>query len=117
MQQSVPWESDWQFLEVMLRRDIILDTATALWSGNIDCTHPSSGAILDEKDRRSGEEVVDVGLGIDEERMFDLIADLMDEIDALWAILLQAEAIDDEIGSEELEQRKLGFRVFSFSWD
>jgi hypothetical protein len=54
-----------------------------------------------------------VGLGKDEERMLDLMADLIDEIDALWAILLHAEAIEDEIGSEEeWEQRKEGFRVF-----
>lgn len=114
MQQRVPCESDWQFLEVTLRREVILAAATALWSGNIDCTHPSSGAILDANDRRSGEDVaVVVGLGMDEVRMLDLIADLMDEIDALWAILLHAEAIDDEIGSERRNENSaekgLGF--------
>lgn len=120
MQQRVPWESDWQFLEVTLRRDVILAAATALWSGNIDCTHPSSGAILDAKDRRSGEEVpVVVGLGMDEVRILDLIADLIDEIDALWAILLHAEAIDDEMRldrrNENSAEKGLGFCVTQ--WD
>lgn len=102
MQQRVPWESARQILEVMLRRDVILAAATALWSGNIDCKHPNSGAILDVKDRRSGEEVV-AGLEKEEARTFDLKADLMEETDALCANLRHTEAIDDEIRSEEGE--------------
>lgn len=30
----------------MVKHDVILATATALWSGSIDCRHPSSGAVL-----------------------------------------------------------------------
>ena len=51
----------------------------------------------------------------EEARMLDLMDDLMDEIDVRCAILLHAEAIDDEIRSEEEpEQCKRGFRVLLF---
>lgn len=58
---------------------------------------------LVEKDRRRGAEVVVVVAGLEKEeaRMFDLIADFMDETDALCAILLHAEAIDGWISSGE----------------
>lgn len=41
MQQSIPCETARQ-LDVVLRQDVILATATALCNGNNDCTLPNS---------------------------------------------------------------------------
>lgn len=58
-----------------------------------------------------------VGFENEEARMFDLMADLIDEIDdALCAILLHAEAIVDEMRLDQPIQRKEGFRVLRFSF-
>ena len=52
----------------------------------------------------------EAGLENEEARMLDLMADFIEEIDVRCAILLHAEAIDDEIKSEEEQARKgLGF--------
>ena len=56
MQQSVPCERALQLLDVELRHDVILAVATALCSGNIDCTPPSSDGILEKDNRRRGDE-------------------------------------------------------------
>lgn len=48
MRQRVPCESARQLLDVMLRDDVILAAATALWSGSSDCTHPSAPGGLPE---------------------------------------------------------------------
>ncbi|KAJ1398696.1 chromogranin B [Sesbania bispinosa] len=73
----------------MLSRDVIQATATALCSGNNDCTHPSSGAILVKKNRPRGAEE-EAGLEKEEARTLDLIAYFMEEVDVLCAILLHA---------------------------
>ena len=84
----------------MLRHEVILAAATALWNGNMDCTHPSSDGVLDKKDRQRGENVVLAGteelvadLEKDVVRILDLMEDLMEDTNILCAILLQAEAI------------------------
>lgn len=109
MQQSVPCERALQLLDVELRHEVILAVATALCSGNIDCTHPNSEGILEKEKRRTGDELDLVNwendAGVDllaegEEKQVEeevdeefLKADFRYVVEALLRILLHLEAI------------------------
>lgn len=99
MQQSVPCERALQLLDVELRQDVILAAATALCRGNIDCNPPSSDGILEKDKRRRGDvdlvEAEKLEKNVVEEADWELslIADLIEEIEALLIILLHLEAI------------------------